>query len=108
VVVAALGALFCAQELLEGMLAAGHPSGLEGVIAHGGWTAVVFAAPVAAAIVLVVRIGGEELAPRISSWPPPLGDALRCQVTLRSGARRAVDPLAGHLGGRAPPLLLAS
>lgn len=36
----ALLALFCIQELLEGILAAGHPGGLQAVAAGGGWLAV--------------------------------------------------------------------
>jgi hypothetical protein len=33
----ALATIFCAQELTEGALAAGHPGGLGAVLAHGGW-----------------------------------------------------------------------
>jgi len=33
----ALAAIFCAQELTEGAIAAGHPAGLAAVLAHGGW-----------------------------------------------------------------------
>jgi hypothetical protein len=33
----ALGGIFCAQELTEGAIAAGHPAGLEAILAHGGW-----------------------------------------------------------------------
>src|SRR5204862_65911 len=33
----ALATIFCAQELTEGALAAGHPAGLGAVLAHGGW-----------------------------------------------------------------------
>jgi hypothetical protein len=32
-------AIFCAQELAEGALAAGHPAGPAAVLAHGGWIA---------------------------------------------------------------------
>jgi hypothetical protein len=35
----ALVAIFCAQELTEGAVAAGHPAGLAAVLAHGGWMA---------------------------------------------------------------------
>jgi hypothetical protein len=35
----ALLAIFCAQELTEGAVAAGHPAGLAAVLAHGGWMA---------------------------------------------------------------------
>jgi hypothetical protein len=33
----ALAAIFCAQELTEGAIAAGHPAGLAAVLADGGW-----------------------------------------------------------------------
>jgi hypothetical protein len=33
----ALAAIFCAQELTEGAIAAGHPAGLAALLAHGGW-----------------------------------------------------------------------
>jgi hypothetical protein len=32
-------AIFCGQELTEGVVAAGHPAGLAAVLAHGGWIA---------------------------------------------------------------------
>ena len=35
----ALLAIFCAQELTEGAVAAGHPAGLAAVLASGGWAA---------------------------------------------------------------------
>ena len=35
----ALLGIFCAQELTEGAVAAGHPAGLAAVLAHGGWVA---------------------------------------------------------------------
>ena len=35
----ATAAIFCAQELTEGAVAAGHPAGLAAVLAHGGWIA---------------------------------------------------------------------
>src|SRR5262249_26306369 len=37
---ALLFAAYAAQEWLEGVFAAGHPAGLEGVFGHGGWWAV--------------------------------------------------------------------
>lgn len=43
-------AIFSAQELLEGVLASGHPAGLGALIAAGGWVAL----PIAAAIAVVL------------------------------------------------------
>jgi hypothetical protein len=47
---AALVFIYCAQELLEGMVLAGHPAGLVGVFGYGGWWAI----PVSACIGLVL------------------------------------------------------
>ena len=46
----ALIAIYTGQELLEGMLLAGHPAGLVGVFGFGGWWAI----PSAAAVGLVL------------------------------------------------------
>jgi hypothetical protein len=45
-----LVAIFATQELLEGWLVLGHPSGLVGIFGYGGWWAV----PVAACVALVL------------------------------------------------------
>jgi hypothetical protein len=102
----ALLALFCVQELLEGMLAAGHPAGLQAIAAGGGWLAV----PLSVAFGLLAAVLGRGAravleggparlrlpAPRPEEasylgWPAP-----------RAAARRG----ALRLGrGRAPPAL---
>jgi hypothetical protein len=48
--------IFCAQELLEGMLATGHHDGLEGILGHGGWLAVPVSMAVAAVGLVFVRL----------------------------------------------------
>jgi hypothetical protein len=48
-------AVFSAQELAEGWLAAGHPGGLEAVLGHGGWIAVPLALGLGAAAALATR-----------------------------------------------------
>ena len=47
---AALVAIYMTQELLEGLLATGHPAGLVGVFGYGGWWSV----PAALAVGLVL------------------------------------------------------
>ena len=47
---AALVAIYASQELLEGLLATGHPAGLAGVFGYGGWWSV----PAALAVGLVL------------------------------------------------------
>ena len=47
---AALVAIYVSQELLEGVLASGHPAGLVGVFGYGGWWSV----PAALAVGLVL------------------------------------------------------
>src|SRR5712675_1831235 len=39
--------IYATQELLEGMIASGHPGGVSGVLGHGGWWALPVAAVVA-------------------------------------------------------------
>jgi hypothetical protein len=45
-------AIFVAQELLEGLLATGHPAGLTGIFGYGGWWAI----PATVAVGLVVAV----------------------------------------------------
>jgi hypothetical protein len=46
---------FCAQELLEGALAPGHPSGLGGLLANQGWIAIPLAALIGGLVALALR-----------------------------------------------------
>lgn len=65
----ALGAIFSVQELLEGLLVAGHPSGVGAVTAGGGWIAFAAAAAVGHVLALVVGLAG-----RVTSDPPRAPD----------------------------------
>ena len=100
-----LVAIYALQELLEGLLAEGHPPGLEGIFGNGGWWSVPVAAVVALAIVTLLRIGRTlvQLATRAS------GRARR-GCTAIAGLRGpagaltvALSPLAYAAAGRAPP-----
>jgi hypothetical protein len=53
---AAIVALYTAQEATEGVLAAGHPAGAEGVLGHGGWIALPLAIVAGLAVAAALRI----------------------------------------------------
>lgn len=67
-------AIFCAQELAEGALVAGHPGGVAAVLANGGWLAVPVALAVGALVACFDRLlaGAESvLAERAArAWRP--------------------------------------
>lgn len=65
----ALGAIFSVQELLEGVVASGHPSGVGAVSAGGGLIAFAAAAAIGLVLALVVRLAG-----RVASDPPRAPD----------------------------------
>jgi hypothetical protein len=100
--------LYCAQELIEGAVAAGHAGGVIGVLGSGGWLAVPLAIAVGGVLTLFLRASDalvELLAAR--------GAKHRSAATPRS-LRLLAGPrtdwrLAGGSGvsaGRAPPLAL--
>jgi hypothetical protein len=103
---ACLVAIFICQEFLEGLFAAGHPTGLVGIFGYGGWWAI--PAAVCVALVLAALFHGARWAlsevarRRARQWS---GDAVRVAV-----ARRPSDvlvprlaPLAEGRSGRGPP-----
>jgi hypothetical protein len=99
----ALLVVYSVQELAEGWLAAGHPAGAAGVLAAGGWWALVLAIAMGALVALLVR-GAHALQRRA---------AARGRHVKPRAARRFARPadvrlsppgvLATHLAGRAPP-----
>jgi hypothetical protein len=100
--------LYCAQELAEGALSAGHAGGLAGIVGSGGWLAVPLAIVVGGALTLMLRAG----------------DALVALLAQRRGRRRTgvatpvpripapiradwrLAPACGVSAGRAPPVAL--
>jgi hypothetical protein len=99
-------AIYGAQELLEGLLAAGHPAGVEGVFGHGGWAAAPLAGLVAAVLVALLR-GVDAAEPvqllraigRLRQRGLPLDQRVPAAPVLPAAAA-----LARYLAGRAPPL----
>jgi hypothetical protein len=101
-----LTAIYAVQEFLEGLVAAGHPAGLAGIVGHGGWWAAVAAVGVGFAIAALLHAA-----------------CVVVQAVARASARRrrgrpglhllpapaAVSvvrprPLAAARAGRAPPV----
>src|SRR5690606_14218347 len=103
---AATLATYVTQELIEGLLFAGHPSGAAALLANEGWLALPLALAVAAALFLLVRV--LERADRA------LGELVRVRARRRRAPRRlgapparvgepARAPLAFALRRRPPP-----
>jgi hypothetical protein len=108
VVATTLVAIYAGQELLEGLLFDGHPGGLAGVFADGGWWSMPVAVGLGGGIALLLR--GAEAAlsavarrrrrrplrgPRVQVQPP--------QIVVPP-----LPPLAAAAPSRAPPPAIAS
>lgn len=102
-----LGAIYVVQELLEGLVAAGHPSGIAGVVGHGGWWAGVVAVVVGAAIALVLRAEAAVLdaVAGLASWPRHARRAWHSAPAVAFAFAPRPRPLATSRAGRAPPTL---
>lgn len=109
---AALLTIYTSQELVEGVIAPGHPAGFDGVFGGGGWVSVPLAIALGGAVALLVGIAQRvaESAPVGEGW---LGELTHLVVPSTScfspvertlGARRR--PLAFRLAGRGPPVLV--
>jgi hypothetical protein len=98
---AGLIAIYAVQETLEGMVVAGHPGGVAGVLGHGGWWAVPVAALLALAIVALLRAGHAVL--RLASGGAPTWPRV-APVFPTAPILIAPAPLARAAAGRAPPL----
>lgn len=101
----ALAAAYCAQELIEGWVAAGHPAGVAGVLDHGGWIAFACAPLVGGLVGLAVRGATTAIEPTASAaaWRPrpPAAPAVAPPAAV---FQPSPDPLARFLAGRGPPL----
>jgi hypothetical protein len=102
----ALLAAYCAQELLEGIFAAGHPGGLAGVFGAGGWLAVPLAGLAGAALASALRVADTliQAAAAASRTARPTAiayDSRRPEPAPISDWR--LDPGCGIAAGRAPP-----
>ena len=102
---AALLIAYAGQESLEGLLAAGHPSGLAALTAGGGWLAAPLAA-IAGAFVAALLRGADAVIARVAARPRAARRRHRRARPPRpaSPPRRPGRELAEHRAGRAPPL----
>jgi hypothetical protein len=105
-----LFAFYCGQELIEGLLATGHPAGLAGILGHGGWLAAPIAMLVAAALTAALRVASSLVA--LVSCTRRRPGRLLTPLVQRHAARYTadwrLDPQAGVVAGRAPPLLIGT
>ncbi len=100
-------AIYAMQELLEGVLAVGHPGGVGGVFGHGGLWAVPVAVVVGGVVAFCLRVARAVLrlagAIRRSQRVPPARRSRSPASVLVVPA-----PLARAYAGRAPPSPLPS
>ena len=104
---AVLLAVYAVQEFLEGLVAAGHPAGIHGIVGHGGWWAVILAVAVGAAIALLLRAATvvvEAVARRFAVRARAHATLPAPRPLVRAPRLR---PLALAHAGRAPPLSFA-
>jgi hypothetical protein len=102
----ALIAVYAAQELLEGLLASGHPGGLHGVFGHGGWWAVPAAVAIAGLLSLALRVGQlvEQAIDDVKPFAPrAVAAAVRPLRLAVAPFIASPGPLAHAAGGRGPP-----
>lgn len=102
---ACLIAIYATQELLESLLAAGHPAGLAGIFGYGGWWAV----PASICIGLVLAAifhGARWVLDEASRGATRVAAAIRVKAVFLPPADALLPrltPLAGGWSGRGPP-----
>ena len=102
---AALFGLYSSQELVEGLLFEGHPSGWTGVMGGGGWIALPLALAIGALLAAGLRVAraveGRVVVAVVLRWRPvpSAGWAPRAQASSPLIGRL----LAAALAGRGPP-----
>jgi hypothetical protein len=99
----ALAAMYGVQELVEGVLAAGHAAGAAAAVAHGGWVGFLLA-PALGALVAVLLRGADAVLARVARGAPEHGFAAPPPGRPEASVFLALDPLARNLAGRGPPL----
>lgn len=103
----ALLAIYFGQELLEGLMAAGHSANLAALLADGGWVALPLAAAIGALTALLARLlEGVERAIAVVHAERPLrsrAPAVRGRALPARGVSLLSAPLAFGLARRPPP-----
>ena len=106
---AALLTIYAGQELLEGMLAAGHPAGAAALLGGGGWLALPLALVVGSLVAVAARLlEGIEvaLALRLPRRLAVRAPRVRGVAREKRGANPLSSPLAFGLARRPPPVLV--
>jgi hypothetical protein len=103
----ALLAIYVSQELLEGLMAAGHSANLVGLLAHGGWVALPLALAIGALAALLAHLleGVERVIAVIHAERPlrSRAPAIRGRALPGFGISLLSAPLAFGLARRPPP-----
>ena len=94
---------YIGQELVAGWLATGHPAGVAGLLAHGGWVAVPLSLVAGCAISLLFRMAAETLRRRATCAAAPIRTVEVRRFPTTAAAIVGGRELARHLAGRAPP-----
>jgi hypothetical protein len=107
---AVLLATYCVQELTEGVLASGHPAGLEGLFGNGGWIVFPLALLVGAFAWAAVR-GLEAVEARFAGPLSASRAARRAPASIGAARPRQgsapvlqTSPLASGVARRPPPV----
>src|SRR5262249_16859215 len=99
---ALLFAAYAVQEWLEGVFAAAHPAGLQGIFGHGGWWAIPLSGLAALAVAALLRLV-ETIAEVVQPATPPLFAYAGAPVLRPATASvPTISPLARRLAGRGP------
>ena len=103
---AALLGVYAGQELTEGLLASGHPSGLAALASDGGLVALPLAVGLGLLVALVLRGARAALAATSDRPAAAMPRARRLLAVVRPAAAPLLaptSPIARNLAGRAPP-----
>jgi hypothetical protein len=97
-------AIYAVQESLETFFASGHPTGVGGVVGHGGWWAMPVAAVVSFLVVAALRLGRSIVRAAGLLAPRRYRFAVAPHVVPHDLVLVPPRPLARSAAGRAPPL----
>ena len=101
-------ALYCGQELIEGVFAHGHAAGLAGIFGHGGWIAVPVAVVIGGALALTLRAAQRLVALVASLRARRRAQAIASRPRPLIGAPDwRLGPLSALASPRAPPRALS-
>jgi hypothetical protein len=99
-------AIYAVQEFLEGLVAAGHPAGLAGIVGHGGWWAAVVAIGVGFVTSALLHAAGAVVrgAARAAARRRRGRPGLHLPPAIAAVSVVRLRPLAAARAGRAPPV----